>query len=155
MATDAQTDSSQIGEAWNMGFDAAMGFRPLRVSRDEVIIEYDVEAKHLQPYGIVHGGVHCAAVEIACSMGAGVDALARGQGVVGVENHTSFIRAVRSGRVRVTATPLTRGRRSQVWEATARNEGGQIVSTGRVRLLCLDPGSDLAGEQVGVKPRAK
>jgi acyl-coenzyme A thioesterase PaaI-like protein len=47
----------------------------------------------------------------------------------------------------VTATPLSRGRRSQVWEATARNEAGQIVSTGRVRLLCLDAGSDLAGEK--------
>jgi 1,4-dihydroxy-2-naphthoyl-CoA hydrolase len=73
--------------------------------------------------------------------------MARGQAVVGVENHTSFIRAVRAGRLRVTATPLSRGRRSQVWEATARNEAGQIVSTGRVRLLCLDAGSDLAGEK--------
>ena len=29
------------------------------------------------------------------------------------------------------------GRRSQVWEATARDENGRIVSAGRVRLLCL------------------
>jgi uncharacterized protein (TIGR00369 family) len=69
--------------------------------------------------------------------------------VVGVENHTSFIRAVRSGRITVTARPITRGRRSQVWEATARNEAGQIVSTGRVRLLCLEAGTELAGERVG------
>jgi len=130
------------------GFSAAMGFRFVRASRDEVILEYVVDEKHLQPYGIVHGGVHCAAVEQACSTGAGLDAMARGQAVVGVENHTSFIRAVRAGRVRVTAIPLTRGRRSQVWEATARNAGGQIVSTGRVRLLCLEPGSELAGETV-------
>ena len=74
--------------------------------------------------------------------------MARGQSVVGVENHTSFIRAARAGRVRVTATPLTRGRRSQVWEATARDEQERIIATGRVRLLCLDPGSDLGGEKV-------
>jgi uncharacterized protein (TIGR00369 family) len=67
---------------------------------------------------------------------------------VGVENHTSFIRAVRSGRIRVRATPITRGRRSQMWEATARDDQGQIVATGRVRLLCLDPGTELAGEKV-------
>ncbi len=130
------------------GFDAAMGIRMISASRDEVVLEYDVELKHLQPYGIVHGGMHCAAVETACSTGAAMDALPRGQAVVGVENHTSFIRAVRSGRIRVVARPIARGRRTQVWEATARDEQGRIVSTGRVRLLCLEAGSELAGETV-------
>ena len=134
------------------GFDAVMGIHVVSANRDEVVVEYVVDDRHRQPYGIVHGGVHCAVVETACSTGAAFAAMARGQAVVGVENHTSFIRAVRSGRVRVIATPLTRGRRSQVWEATARNEAGQIVSTGRVRLLCLEPGSDLAGEKVEPRP---
>src|SRR6185295_2970272 len=125
------------------GFDTAMHFEMVSVSGDEVVLEYEIGEQHRQPYGIVHGGVHCAAVESACSTGAGVYAMTRGQGVVGVENHTSFIRAARAGRVRVTATPLTRGRRTQVWEATARDEQGRIIATGRVRLLCLDAGSDL------------
>jgi 1,4-dihydroxy-2-naphthoyl-CoA hydrolase len=149
MGSDTDTDITNLVKSWaDRGFDAAMGFRYVFASRDQVVIEYDVEEKHLQPYGIVHGGVHCAAVEAACSTGAGINAMAQGRAVVGVENHTSFIRAVRAGRVRVTATPVTRGRRSQVWEATARNEAGQILSTGRVRLLCLDAGSDLGGEKV-------
>jgi 1,4-dihydroxy-2-naphthoyl-CoA hydrolase len=153
MAKDTQVDLSQFGSEWSAGFDTAMGFRFVRATRDEVIIEYDIGPQHLQPYGIVHGGVHCAAIESTCSTGAGLDAMARGQSVVGVENHTSFIRAARAGRVRVTATPLTRGRRSQVWEATARDEQGRIIATGRVRLLCLDPGSDLAGEKVAARRR--
>jgi uncharacterized protein (TIGR00369 family) len=94
--------------------------------------------------------MHCAVVEAACSIGAGVNAMADGRAVVGVENHTSFIRAVRSGRVTVTATPITRGRRSQVWEATARDEQGRVVATGRVRLLCLERDTEVAGEKVGV-----
>jgi 1,4-dihydroxy-2-naphthoyl-CoA hydrolase len=133
-------------------FDAAMGVRLVSASRDEVVLEYEIGPQHRQPYGIVHGGVHCALVETACSTGAGLAVRERGQSVVGVENHTSFIRAVRSGRIRVVATPITRGRRSQVWEATARDEAGDVVSTGRVRLLCLDPDSELAGEKVTVEP---
>ena len=134
------------------GFDRVMGFRIVEAGPDEVVLEYDVEDKHHQPYGIVHGGVHCAVVETVCSIAAGFHALKHGLGgVVGVENHTSFIRAVRSGRIRVTATPITRGRRSQMWEATSRDEQGRIVSTGRVRLLCLEHGADLAGKKV--KPR--
>lgn len=136
------------------GFDSTMEFVLVSATADEVVLEYEVDDRHRQPYGIVHGGVHCAAVESACSTGAGIHAMQRGQGgVVGVENHTSFIHAVRSGRVRVTATPLTRGRRSQVWEATARDAAGKLIATGRVRLLCLESGSDLAGEQVGVRDR--
>ncbi|HLK11444.1 MAG TPA: PaaI family thioesterase [Candidatus Binatia bacterium] len=133
------------------GYDTAMGIRLVSATRDEVVAEYDVGPQHRQPYGIVHGGVHCGAIETVCSMGAGLDAMARGQAVVGVENHTSFVRAVRAGRIRITARPITRGRRAQLWEATARDEGGRIVSTGRVRLLCLDPGSELAGEPVATK----
>ncbi len=140
--------TASLQEHTLIGFDAAMGFRLVRATADEVVLEYDVDERHHQPYGIVHGGVHCAAIESACSMAAGINAIARGQAVVGVENHTSFIHAVRRGRVRVTATPLSRGRRSQIWEATARDESGRVVSSGRVRLLCLDAGSDLAGEKI-------
>ena len=140
------TKSDELTPVRLGGFDAAMSFEMVSASGDEVVIEYDIGEQHRQPYGIVHGGVHCAAVESACSTGAGIYAMARGQGVVGVENHTSFIHAARSGRVRVTATPLTRGRRSQLWEATARDASGRLIASGRVRLLCLAAGSDLAGQ---------
>ncbi len=133
------------------GFDATMGVRTVKATEDEVILEYDIEDRHRQPYGIVHGGMHCAVVETACSTGAGYFALQRGQHVVGVENCTSFIRAAREGTIRVVATPITRGRRSQVWEATARDARDRIIATGRVRLLCLDAGSQLGGETVSVK----
>jgi uncharacterized protein (TIGR00369 family) len=151
MAHDAETDFASAINEQLCSFDAAMGFRFVRATCDEVILEYVANERHLQPYGIVHGGVHCAAIESTCSTGAGLDATGRGQAIVGLENHTSFIRAVRSGRIRVTAKPLTRGRRSQVWEATARNEQGEIVSSGRVRLLCLEAGTQLAGEQIAVQ----
>jgi uncharacterized protein (TIGR00369 family) len=144
--------SAQL-KRYTAGLDRTLGFRLVAISRDEVVLEYDVDDRHRQPYGIVHGGVHCAAVETACSTGAGADALARGQGVVGVENHTSFVHAVRSGRIRVTARPVTRGRRSQLWEATARDASGRIVSTGRVRLLAIAMGSELAGEAAAVQGR--
>jgi uncharacterized protein (TIGR00369 family) len=50
----------------------------------------------------------------------------------------SFIRAVRSGKLTGTAHPVTRGRTTQVWEAWIRNQQGELVAQGRVRLLCVD-----------------
>ena len=153
MADDTPVDTDTLSAPWKAGWDAAMGFHYLRASRDEVVVEYEVTGVHKQPYGIVHGGVHCGVVEAVCSTGAGIDAMARGQSVVGLENHTSFVRAVRGGKITVTATPVTRGRRVQLWEAVCRDEQGRIVATGRVRLLCLEPGSELAGETVRAVPR--
>ncbi len=151
MADDA-LDRDRLRAEWQKGFDAAMGFRFVRASRDEVVVEYEIGEIHKQPYGIVHGGVHCGVIEAVCSTGAAMDAMARGQSVVGIENHTSFVHAVRGGTVTVTATPITRGRRVQLWEAVCRDAAGTIVATGRVRLLCLEPGSDLAGERVRTMP---
>jgi 1,4-dihydroxy-2-naphthoyl-CoA hydrolase len=122
-----------------------LGFRLVSATRDEVVIEWEVGSKHLQPAGIVHGGVYCAAIESTCSIGATLDAMERfGRQAVGLENHTSFIRAMRSGTLRAVATPITRGRNTQVWEAKVTNEAGELAATGRVRLYCLEALPDSA-----------
>ena len=127
-------------------FTRLIGMEYVEASGSRVVATWTAQEKHHQPFGIVHGGVHCGIIEAACSTGAAIAALARGQSVVGLENATSFITAVRSGTLRVTAKPVTRGRRTQVWEAVVTNEAGKTCATGRVRLLCLDSGSDLAGK---------
>jgi len=120
------------------GWIREMGIVILTATADEVTCEWQVEEKHHQPDGIVHGGVHCGVVETLASIGAAVVARGRGQRVVGLENTTSFIRAVRSGTLTGSARPVTRGRTTQVWEAWIRDEQGRLVAQGRVRLLCLD-----------------
>jgi uncharacterized protein (TIGR00369 family) len=150
--SDTPQDFSDMLNQHRGGWNEAMGLRFLRASADEVVAELDVARIHQQPYGIVHGGVHAGVIETLASAGAALSAGARGQTVVGLENSTTFIRAVREGTLRATATPLTRGRRSQVWETRIVDAAGRLVATGRVRLLCLEPGAALAGETAGVKP---
>jgi uncharacterized protein (TIGR00369 family) len=129
--------ADQLNQMPGNGWMRAMGIVVTRATADEVVAEWDVAEQHLQGYGIVHGGVHAGAIESVTSIGAHLVAAARGQRVVGVENHTSFLRAVRSGRLRVTARPITRGRTSQVWEATVENANGEPVARGTVRLICI------------------
>lgn len=131
------------------GWLDAMGVNITLATKDEVRAELTVGAAHLQAYGIVHGGVHCGVIESLASIGAYLFARQNGQHVVGLENNTSFVRAVRAGtKLHAVSTPVTRGRRTQVWEARVLDEQDRIVATGRVRLLCLEPDQSLAGEQV-------
>jgi uncharacterized protein (TIGR00369 family) len=120
------------------GWVRDMGIEIKTATVDEVTCELEVAEKHLQGYGIVHGGVHCGVIETLASVGAALVALPRGQRVVGLENTTSFIRAVRQGRLFANARPVTRGRLSQVWEGWVRDAEGKLCAQGRVRLLCLD-----------------
>jgi uncharacterized protein (TIGR00369 family) len=133
------------------GWFKATGLRVTRATRDEVVAEVEVGPHHHQAYGIVHGGVHCGIIESLASIGAAIDAMAQGKSVVGMENHTSFLRAVREGTLRAMARPILRGRRSQLWEGSVQDEQGRLVATGRVRLLVLEPEAAIAGERVGVK----
>ena len=130
-------DLAQYVNRMPSGWVKEMGITILKASPDEVTCEWEVSEKHHQGYGIVHGGVHCGVVETLASIGAALIAHPRGQRVVGLENSTSFIRAVRSGRLHAVARPVTRGRTTQVWEAWIRDEEEKLVAQGRVRLLCL------------------
>jgi 1,4-dihydroxy-2-naphthoyl-CoA hydrolase len=133
------------------GWNAAMGLRFVRVTFDEVVAELRIAPHHLQPYGVVHGGVYAGIIETTASVGAAFNAMQRGRSAVGLENHTSFLKATRDGVLRVTAKPLVRGARTQVWEATVTDGTGQAVASGRVRMLALEGDAALAGQKVDVK----
>ncbi len=111
------------------------------VSADGVVATWSAGPSLHQPYGIVHGGVHCSVVETLASVGAGKWLGDRGQ-VVGVNNNTDFFRAVREGGLTSTATPLHRGRSQQLWLVeTVIDEDGRLASRGQVRLQNLYPSS--------------
>src|SRR5438874_7475634 len=104
------------------GFEVALGMTFTRASADEVECEVPVRPDLLQPYGLVHGGVYSSIIESAASVGAALFAMRSGQTTVGLENTTSFVRAVRSGKLIAVARPLHRGRQTQVWEVEVRSE---------------------------------
>jgi 1,4-dihydroxy-2-naphthoyl-CoA hydrolase len=116
---------------------AQLGLEILHASASEVLAEWSIGERHLQPHGIVHGGVYASVVETCCSIGAALAAPA-GKQVVGVENHTSFLRPVRAGRLRARAVPLHAGRQAQLWECAIVDEGDRLIATGRVRVFCVD-----------------
>ena len=120
----------------NGGLTESLGFRFREMSADRVVITFAVTPALHQPYGIVHGGVHCAAVESAASVGAAFWYGERGT-VVGVSNHTDFLRAVREGELTATGTPIHRGNLQQLWLVEITDEQDRLVARGEVRLQNL------------------
>lgn len=127
------------------GLDHTLGIVIQSASADRVEAEMPIDDRHRQVHGVVHGGVYATIVETLGSVGAFVAQGSDRCAVVGMENHTSFLRAVRSGTLRAVATPLNRGRRTQLWEVRIETDDGKLAATGRLRTLCLEDGAVLAG----------
>jgi 1,4-dihydroxy-2-naphthoyl-CoA hydrolase len=125
------------------GFLDLLGLSFEEVGPDRVVIVWDVTPDLHQPYGIVHGGVYASVVETAASVGAAVWLGDRGQ-VVGVSNHTDFLRAVREGRLRAVGEPVHRGRLQQLWLVEVRDEQERLVARGQVRLQNIEDADRLA-----------
>ena len=125
------------------GFVDLLGLRLDEVTGDRVVITWDVTPALLQPYGVVHGGVHASVVETAASVGGAAWLGDRGQ-VVGVNNSTDFLRAVREGTLRAVAEPVHRGRLQQLWVVEIRDESGRLVARGQVRLQNIPDADRLA-----------
>jgi uncharacterized protein (TIGR00369 family) len=117
-------------------FDRLLGLRLEEASGDRVVAALPVTADLHQTLGTVHGGVYATAVEATTSVGADLWLGAEGQ-AVGLSNDTVVRREVRTGKLRIEATPLERGQDTQLWQAAITDERGRLVAHGRVLLMNL------------------
>lgn len=120
-------------------FDTLLGTGVEVASAERVVTHTPIRNELMQPYGIVHGGVLATLAETAASMGAG---RASHTGVaVGQSNHTEFLRPAnpKSGVLTATATPISSGRRVQIWEVSITDQQGQEIARSMVRLLNVNP----------------
>jgi len=115
------------------GFAKLLGIEFTEFGADRTVLTCEITPELLQPYGILHGGVHCALVETAASVAAALWFGDRGR-AVGVANHTNFLRAARSGQITAVATPIYRGRSQQLWQVVNTDRGGRELARGEVRL---------------------
>ncbi len=137
------------------GLDGLLGVEHLVTTADRVVVQFTIGERHLQPFGIPHGGVYCAVHESTASVAGQVWLGDRGI-VVGTNNSTDFVRQAKVGdTITVTATPIHRGRSQQLWHLDSVNQEDKLIAQGQVRLANLDQQlpAELVAQFVGdVKP---
>jgi 1,4-dihydroxy-2-naphthoyl-CoA hydrolase len=137
-------EESAVGSPTTMSVDSAfaraVGLELDEVGPTRVVGHIELGPEHHQPMGLVHGGVYCAAIEAAASIGAGLSARERGLGVVGVNNNTHFVAGISEGRVTVVAEPIVQGRTQQLWTVDIRRASDdRLVATGQLRVQNVEP----------------
>ncbi|MBA4607565.1 PaaI family thioesterase [Aeromicrobium sp. Marseille-Q0843] len=120
------------------GLDGVLGVEHVELTPEKVVVRFTITDRHLQPFGIPHGGIYCAVHESTASMAGQIWLGTKGV-VVGTNNSTDFLRQARNGdTITVTATPIHRGRTQQLWHLDSVNQDGKLIAQGQVRLANLD-----------------
>jgi 1,4-dihydroxy-2-naphthoyl-CoA hydrolase len=106
---------------------AALGIRVTSWSPDAFAVAIDVDDRHRQPEGFMHGGISVLLAESAASLAAALSVDITTTQVFGAEISASHLRPVASGTVTATARPLRRGRTSHVYEIKVTNDRHDLV----------------------------
>lgn len=116
--------------------DRSLGLHISHADGQRVEASIDIDDRHWQAHGIVHGGVYCTVIETVASIGASLHA-GLGRQVVGISNRTTFIRAISTGRLAITGTLVDADGDLQLWKVSLADERSRLVATGQVQLMRL------------------
>ena len=100
-----------------------------------------VDARTVQPYGLLHGGASVALAETLGSMGASMCVNADEYQVVGQEINANHVRAARSGLVTGTARAVHLGGRTHVWSIDIVNEAHKLICISRITMAVIKRGA--------------
>ena len=112
---------------------------------ERVMLSMQVDERHHQYTGLLHGGVSVVLAETAASIGAALNTDLSRFTPVGVEINANHLRSVTGGRITAEAKPVYKGRQMIVWGIEIRDDRDRLICISRCTLV-LKPGSALAPE---------
>ena len=95
-----------------------------------------VDARTHQPMGMLHGGASVLLAESLGSIAANM-CVDENHYCIGLDINANHIKAVRSGIVTGTATPIHLGVKTQVWQIDICNSSNQIVCSSRLTIAVM------------------
>jgi len=116
-------------QSFKMPFAELKGVTFTEASQDRVVAQMKVRPELCTLGHVLHGG---AAMALADSVGAAATVInlpEDAKGTTTLESKTNFIGPAKEGAtVIATATPIHRGRRTQVWQTRLETEEGKLVA---------------------------
>jgi 1,4-dihydroxy-2-naphthoyl-CoA hydrolase len=121
-------------EAIPSGFADEIGVEWIDSNPENARARIAVEARHLQPHGVVHGGVYASLAESVASVATYLAVKDNGEVAFGMANNTSFLRPISDGHVNAVARARQRGRTTWVWDVEMTDDEGQVCALSRMTI---------------------
>ncbi|RLB42221.1 MAG: PaaI family thioesterase [Deltaproteobacteria bacterium] len=101
------------------------------------VLEAPVQQKHMQPYGMVHGGVCASLIDAACFWAAWTQ-IEGNAGLTTVELKLNYLAPVSKGILLAKGRSIKTGRTLCLSEATVQDENGTIIAHGTSTLMVIE-----------------
>ncbi len=125
-------------------FPLHLGMRLVSIDLDAAALGLTVGSHHMQPFGIVHGGVVAALIDTATFWSTFLR-LPEDSGQVNIDLKLNYLRQVASSELSAQARCIKAGRTISYAEASVLDEAGNLVAHGTSTLMAL-PGQGFQGE---------
>ena len=125
----------------NAPYPHLIGMTIAELAFDRCRIELALGERHMQPFGIVHGGVLATLIDTA-TFWAGFMRLPEDAGLVNVDLKLNYLKAVTGGHIYAEGRCLRAGRQLSYTEASVFDAAGELVAHGTSTLMAL-PGKGL------------
>ena len=108
------------------------------IGNDFLIAKMPVTSKVLQPDGILHGGATAALTESVGSAASYFSIDRDKQIVRGIDISCNHLKSVSEGFVYAKATPIHKGRTTQIWEIKVTNDNDNLISHCKLSTMILN-----------------
>lgn len=116
------------------------------ISVDQAMVKLKTEQCHLQPFGIVHGGVLATLVDTATFWSVFLR-LPEDAGLVNIDLKLNYLKSISTGLMTAQGRCIRAGRSINYAEASVKDKEGNLIAHGTSTLMVL-PGK---GIRVGAK----
>lgn len=118
-----------------------MSMRLAEIDIDKADIELDIGTCHMQPFGIVHGGVLATLIDTA-TFWAAFMRIPEDAGLVNIDLKLNYLKPVADGRLIAKGRAIRSGKSISYAEAGVLDSAGELVAHGTSTLMTL-PGKGL------------
>jgi 1,4-dihydroxy-2-naphthoyl-CoA hydrolase len=133
-------DPKYLNEICEDKFPGLLGIKMTQVGAAEVRAEMKVTQSHLAPNGYLHAGSVVSLADTSCGNGCIANLPEGASGFTTIELKSNHLGTVCDGVIECIATPVHKGRTTQVWDATVSSkETGKTIAIFRCTQMVLYP----------------
>ncbi len=114
-----------------------LGMRVVELAPGHSKVELDLDRKHLNPFGAIHGGVYSSLIDTAAYWAAYCE-LDEGDGYTSLDVSVSNLAMAKTGKLIACGASIKIGRSICLCEATVKDCGGATLAHGTSKLMILD-----------------
>lgn len=122
----------ELNNACKNSFIDHIGIRFTQFEGATITGEIELSDFHLQPGGVIHGGVYISIAETIAGAGSTLLVMDEGKTALGTTINSQHIASVKEGKIVATGKLIHKGTFKHIWDIEITDHSGKLISISRV-----------------------